>query len=157
MARDLSENEQVFAREFLSQHKPFLRAVCNTENARQLPALLGIGTDSDLDALAYVIYLVCQKVIPIDERDLDEIERRKKYKRVREYLGKSNDFERFKELSRSSKIQELKSLGIAPKLFLYPLFYRDTAPPRPKDQSEAEASKIQDALSNAVPKVKRKK
>ena len=142
------ESEQESARTFMLQHKVFLKAVCDIANQRQLTPLLSVAEDSDLNCLAYVLYLVSQHKIPLKE--VNEIVRRKKYPLLRDFMRKSTDYDHFKSLERADKIAELKALGFAIKLALNPLFYRYTKPATAEDQGVDAAARLQQQLADGV-------
>jgi hypothetical protein len=83
-----------------------------------------VGTDQNLDALAYVLYLISQKRIPMWRGDFEEVKRRKKFSPLTEFMRKPTDFDHFRSLDRATKIHQLVRLGYVLKLALHPLFYR---------------------------------
>ena len=147
---EFSASEKLSAREFLLDHKLFLQSICNIANHRQLPPLLAVATDKDLDSLAYVIYLQSQHQIPMNKSDRDRIVRGKRYPRLRDFMRKSTDYDHFKSLDRASKIHQLRELGFALKLVLNPLFYRNTKPDTEEDQGVVEAARLQAELTSGV-------
>lgn len=150
MTASFTEGEKEAARAFLTVHKEFLRKVNEISNARQLPALLGIASDTDLDCLAYVIYLIAQKKIPFHHQA--ELIGRKKHGRFENFMKKSTDYDHFVSLERPAKIEALRKLGFALKLALNRVFYKNTKPITEEDQGEQKALKLQIALADAVKK-----
>jgi hypothetical protein len=151
---DLPTNEKQQARAFLLAHREFLRSISAVDSRRQIIPILAGASDSDLDSLAYVIYLISQKQIPLLKSDRDKIVFMKRYTRFRHFMRRKSDYDHFKSLDRSAKVRELLELGFALKLALNPLFYRTTRPATKEDQGAAEVNRLYTQQTDTAPQVK---
>lgn len=147
-----NESDRAEARQFMLTHRPFLRSICDVSDRRQIDRLLAFATDKDLDCLAYVVYLISRREIPMNRSDRNKIIEGKRYNRLLHFMKRPTDYDYFKTLERREKLHQLKKLGFALKLLLNPIFYRYTKPETAENQGVAQAERIQAELVNTVKK-----
>lgn len=111
------------ARRVLEQHKSFFRTLCDTTDGKAIAGVLAGANDSDLNALAYFIYLLHSGHIGLAQENQNRLLKRRKYMKIVNTFRTKHEIDYFCSLSRADKLRKLRDLGIGLAIVVRVLFY----------------------------------